>query len=222
VKLAEELLNSSYDVQEVYATGDWLEKKQEILNRRNIHYIQVSDRELARISQLSSPREVLLLVNIPEESSESIPSGDIILCLDQIQDPGNMGTIIRVADWFGISTVIASPGCADIYNQKVVQSTMGSITRVRVIEQEVENYLKTPTTEAVVYGAVIGGENIYDVEVNTPAIIIVGNESHGISPGLLPYVNERIGIPRWSKQAESLNAATATAIICSEFRRRQG
>jgi TrmH family RNA methyltransferase len=221
IKLAEELLESDFEVQQLFGVADWIERNQEKLSQLNVPVHQISDKELARVSLLSTPNEVLLLVKIPEEEDEIIPK-DLMLYLDRIQDPGNLGAILRTADWFGIQTIICSPGCADLYNPKVVQSTMGSITRVRVMEREPQDFLKKVGKSVAVYGTMKEGENIYGSELKVPALILIGNESQGISDKLIPLINNKIGIPGRSDKAESLNAAVATGIILSEFRRRTG
>ena len=220
VKLAGELLESGMEVQQVFALESWIEAHEGALKAKSIPYQPVKETELARISQMTTPNEVLMLVKVPQRPAGEMPAGDIILFLDRIQDPGNMGTILRTADWFGIKDIVCSPGCADVYGPKVVQSTMGSISRVRVTEREPEEFLKAAGRNATVYGTMMEGENIFRAELKTPAIVVIGNESQGISENLMPFIQQKIGIPSWSNQAESLNAAIATAIVCAEFRRK--
>jgi TrmH family RNA methyltransferase len=222
VKLAEELLAGDMEIQQVYALEGWLEKHEGALREKNIPFQPVREAELSRISQLTTPNEVLVLVKIPDVDRDVISTEDITLLLDRIQDPGNMGTILRTADWFGIKDIICSPGCADVYNPKVVQSTMGSITRVRVTEREPQAFLTKAGDRAAVYGAMMEGENIFHAKLKTPAIIVIGNESQGISGELIPLISHQIGIPGWSDKAESLNAAVAAGIVLAEFRRRLG
>jgi TrmH family RNA methyltransferase len=221
VKLAEELLESQYEILEIFALDSWLKINENILSRRKIRHQEINERELARISQLVTPNEVLMLVRIPDDRSGEISMTDLALFLDRIQDPGNLGTIIRTADWFGIGTIVCSPGCADLYNPKVIQSTMGSFTRVQVTERDSTEFLAMAGEKATIYGTMAGGENIYDAALDLPAVLVIGNESQGVSEELFPLLHRRIGIPRRSEKAESLNAAVAAAIICSEFRRRQ-
>jgi TrmH family RNA methyltransferase len=221
LKLAEELLESNYKISEVFALAPWLEKHESALIRKGIRFFEVDEIELGKISQLVTPNEVLMLVEIPDEPGDELLLPDLTLFLDRIQDPGNLGTIIRTADWFGIGLVVCSSGCADIYNPKVIQSTMGSITRVKVVERNGNEFLSGQAGKAVVFGAVAGGKNVYGADLRFPAVVVIGNESKGISNDLLPLIGEQIGIPPFSGKAESLNAAVATAVICSEFRRRQ-
>lgn len=222
VKLAAELLDSPLRVLEVFALKDWLTHHEEQLSAKGIPFQEIHEGELGKISHLVTPNEVVLLVKLPDSPADDLLSTDIILFLDRIQDPGNMGTILRTADWFGIRDIVCSPGCADVFSPKVVQASMGSITRVRVLEKEPEGFLATAGNGAVIYGAMADGESIYEMALETPAIIVIGNESQGISEAMKPFIHCRVGIPRYGDQAESLNAAVATGIVLAEFRRRPG
>jgi TrmH family RNA methyltransferase len=142
---------------------------------------------------------------------------ELVIALEDIRDPGNMGTILRIADWFGISHLVCSETCVDIYNPKVVQSSMGSLARVHVYH---ENLTETLQKFNPVYGTVMQGNNIYNEKLSGKGVILIGNESRGISEGLLKHVSHKITIPNYSSGADSLNAAVACAIVCSEFRRR--
>jgi TrmH family RNA methyltransferase len=159
-------------------------------------------------------------------------SVSLTLALDEIRDPGNMGTIIRVADWFGIETILCSENCVDVYNPKVVQASMGSITRVQVIRCNLVETLRTLTGSGVpakggisfpVYGTFLEGDSVFSTTLSDQGIIVIGNESRGISPELAPFINHKIVIPAYGSsspgKAESLNASIATAIVCAEFRR---
>lgn len=222
-KMVAEALSSRFRVKKVYSRDE------------------IGDTAMARISQLSSPSPVLALVNKPETlalASEKdvedalAPSGrpaqGLFLALDAIRDPGNLGTILRIADWFGIDAVFASHDTVDVFNPKVVQSTMGAIFRVRF------HYVDIPLLERVVtkaggrvYGTFLDGDNIYrsplDCGQSSPSVIIVGNESDGISPQVAALVSDRLFIPPYPAGcpgSESLNAAVATAVTVAEFRRR--
>jgi len=172
------------------------------------------ERKMKEISQLSTPNKLLAVVKKPEMIS--LANSTTILALDGIQDPGNMGTILRTADWFGIQNIICSNQCVDIYNSKVVQSTMGSIFRVNIQYVDLKEYLKT--TKLPIYGALLEGENIYTKELSR-GIIVMGNEGKGISGEILPLITHPIHIPKFG-QSESLNVSIATGIILSEFARR--
>ena len=180
--------------------------------------------EMGKISQLTTPQNVLGIFNIPDISINNLSlSGALTLMLDDIKDPGNMGTIIRIADWFGIKQIICSPESVDIYNPKVVQGSMGSIARVNVAYANLLDILQNKSENIPVYGALLDGENIYKTTLEPSGIIIIGNESEGISENLLPHISKKIMIPSFNtnlQKAESLNAAIAAGIICAEFRRR--
>ncbi|MBR1548689.1 MAG: RNA methyltransferase [Prevotella sp.] len=186
----------------------------------------VSDDELRKISFLQHPQQVMAVFPIPKASAcpsaDNMPTG-LALALDGVQDPGNVGTIIRLADWFGISTIFCSPDTADAYNPKVVQATMGSIARVRIIYTEQTSLLATLPNDYPVYGTLLDGDNIYQQQLSAHGLIVMGNEGNGISQAVRRYINRKLFIPRFSTGrtvAESLNVAIATAITCSEFRRR--
>ena len=179
--------------------------------------------EMERISALKSPTEHLALFRIPkhELDIEQIKS-DITLVLDDVQDPGNLGTIIRLADWFGIKQIVCSPATADAFNPKTIQATMGAIARVNVIYTPLDTFFEQ-TKEVVCCGTFLEGENIYSAELPQPAIIVMGNEGNGISDKVANHINKRITIPPYPQKVntvESLNVAMATAIVCAEFRRR--
>ena len=209
-KLAAEWLQSSANVQMIIATSVWLSKNQSIISKhKSATVLEVDEHTLARISQLQTPNQVLLVVGYETNSRLEI-GNEWILALDTIQDPGNMGTILRIADWFGIKTIICSPECVDIYNHKVVQSGMGAHLRVNVQYQGLPAFLKT--NNLPVYAALLEGENIFQIKSKTPGVLLIGNESKGISKDLLPYATHPITIPKIGG-AESLNAGVATGII---------
>ena len=183
---------------------------------------QVSEEELRRISFLQHPQEVLAVMRIPvDQEKAAIDKTQLSLALDGVQDPGNLGTIIRIADWFGISTIFCSPDTADVYNPKVVQATMGSLAHVNVVYTDLEQLLSA--TDVPVYGTLLDGQDIYQETLTPHGVIVMGNEGNGISPRIRQLVNRRLLIPNFhpsAETAESLNVAIATAITCSEFRRR--
>ena len=192
--------------------------------------ITVSEEELRRASFLQHPQQVIGIfrqpVYTPEEREQTIMSArnELVLALDDVQDPGNMGTIIRVADWFGIRTIICSRHSADVWNPKVVQATMGSIARVKILYESLEDVIRRFGNDVPVYGTLLDGKNIYEEELSHHGIIIMGNEGNGISESIRQMVSKRLLIPHYSTgetHAESLNVAIATAVICSEFRRRR-
>ena len=212
VKVVQELLNSNFELQDLFTT------KQDFLTvpKNKVHAI--SEAELKKISALTTPNTCLAVFKIPK-AKQMVEKG-LIVALDDVRDPGNLGTIIRLCDWFGIETLFCSEESVDIYNPKVVQATMGSISRVNVVYGNLETFLSQ--TKLPVFGTFMDGNNIYQEELPKEGIIIMGNEANGISTSVEKLVSERIAIPRFGnlQVTESLNVATATAIILSEFKRK--
>ena len=183
----------------------------------------VSEKEMERISQLKTANSVLAVVELPKHKlSKTDPARDLVLCLDRIQNPGNLGTIIRLADWFGISDIVCSEDTADCFNPKVVQATMGAILRVRVHYTNVAKWLEGQKGVNI-YGTFLEGENIYNASLDKAGVVVMGNEGQGISAEVAKCVSHKLLIPPYPADrcgSESLNVAVATAVICSEFRRR--
>ena len=225
-KLVMEIIDSPYKIVVVYALSSWLQRHEKILLAKKIPYTGISEGEMGKITTLSSPSPVLAIAEIPVAPILSVPAiDDLVLVLDDIKDPGNLGTIIRIADWFGIGSVICSENTVDLYNPKVIQATMGSVARVRVIYLSLPGFLSSVDPAVKIYGAFPDGEDIYSIPLDPKGIIIIGSESNGISPEVNSKITGRISIPSYSPDngrthAESLNASIAAAIICSEFRRR--
>lgn len=221
-KMADEILNSSLKIHSLYATGNFQHPRLADLPAEKFI---VDERELKKISLLTAPNEVLCLVKIPKNEIifDEIKQ-KLSLFLDNIKDPGNLGNIIRIADWFGIENIFCSPGCVDAYNPKAVQATMGSIARVKIFYEEPENIArelkKNPGGPFTVYAATLDGKNIYREKLAENGLIILGNESEGISDKLIRLADVQLSIPPCGK-AESLNVAASAAIICSEFRRKK-
>ena len=222
-KLVFDLLSTTLILREIYFTKNGLSSIQS--KRLNVEAIPVSEKEMERISAFKNPSSVLALFEIPESKSVSNDTFDgLNLVLDGIQDPGNLGTIIRTADWFGISNLFCSRDCADLYNPKCVQSTMGALARVEVHYLDLPKLLKQATDLAIpVYGTFMSGENLYTTELSKKAIVILGSEGKGISSDLNQFLTKKISIPAYptgSSELESLNVAVSAAIVCAEFRRR--
>lgn len=211
-KVIEELLQSNFELNSLFVTNEWLFTD---VDENKINAISFN--ELKKISFLSTANDCLALFKMPIAIENKIEG--LVLALDDIRDPGNLGTIIRLCDWFGIETLLCSEETVDVYNPKVVQATMGSISRVNVVYANLEKVLKGTTLP--IFGTFMDGENIYQKELPKEGIIIMGNEANGISEVIENLVTQRIAIPRFGKlqQTESLNVATATAIILSEFKR---
>ena len=185
---------------------------------------EVSAEEMKRASFLRTPQGVLALFRYPStECDDSHPAKSLCLALDGVQDPGNMGTIIRIADWFGIEHIYCSNGCVDAYAPKTIQATMGAIGRVKIYYTHLPSLISELKGKAPVYGTFLDGENIYKCNLQENGLIVMGNEGNGISKECEELISEKLLIPNYPAgraTSESLNVSTATAIICSEFRRR--
>src|SRR5687768_16858159 len=201
-KIVGELLTiTPHQVKKVFGLKEWVDENSRLLTNNDVEII--SETELERISQLQTPNEVVAVLHY-FESIEPVVQKELVLYLDTIQDPGNFGTIIRIADWFGIKNIGCGEGCADLYNIKVVQATMASISRVNIFYDEELQWLKKK--DAPKYAASLDGVSVYTVSNITSGILIVGNESKGIQPAIMEMVQQKITIPKFG-QAESLNAA---------------
>lgn len=210
-KVIQELFHSHYEIQEFYSTDATLQLNNEV--RPEI----ISEADLKKISCLKTPNSCLAVFKIAP--SKPIKYEGLSLVLDDIRDPGNLGTIIRLCDWFGIEQLICSEETADVYNPKVIQATMGSISRVNVVYTSLEIFLKK--TDQPIYGAFMDGDDVYKSELPSNAVLIMGNEANGVSAAVETLIQKKISIPRFGnlRKTESLNVATATAILLSEFRR---
>ncbi|RTY93551.1 RNA methyltransferase [Flavobacterium sp. GSN2] len=209
VKGIEELLDSNFELEHLFTTqNDFDSVSQE---KKTI----ISENDLKKVTALATPNSCLAVFKMPVE--KSITETGLILALDSIRDPGNLGTILRLCDWFGIQQVLCSKETVDLYNPKVVQATMGSIARVNVNYVDLNVFLAQ--TKLPIFGTFMDGENIYKATLPQQGIIIMGNEANGISPALENEVHNRLTIPRFGnlQKTESLNVAAATAIVLSEF-----
>lgn len=212
-RLVDELLRSHLRVAELLYLPQWRHPLMGHAQR----CAEIGERDMQRISGLSTPTEVLAVVELPPSTAVASPSG-LMLALDTVQDPGNLGTIIRLASWFGVEQVVCSPSTADAYAPKVVQSSMGAIARVRIAYHPLPEVL--PSLGVPIYGTFMQGESIYTAPVQLPAVVVMGNEGNGIGPEVERLVHRRLHIPSLSTQGssvESLNVAMATAIVCSEL-----
>ena len=209
VKTITELLQSNLELQKLYATASFnIDAKDEVI---------ISDSDLKRISFLTTPNKALAIFKIPEP--KPIDNSGLIVALDSIRDPGNLGTIIRLCDWFGVKELICSKETVDCFNPKVIQATMGSITRVNVSYMNLVPFLGG--IETPVFGAFMEGENVYHKTLSKTGVLVMGNEANGVSKEVEAVITEKISIPRFGdlQATESLNVATATAILLSEFSR---
>lgn len=211
IKVIQEILNSNFVLVHLYSTlDDFPEMPKNKLSK-------ISEAELKKISALTTPNTCLALFEIPEE--QPVVEKGLIVALDDVRDPGNLGTIIRLCDWFGVKQIVCSAETVDIYNPKVVQATMGSLTRVTVAYTDMVKFLSE--TKLPVFGTYMGGDSVYKTQLPKEGILVMGNEANGISPAIERIPQNRLSIPRFGdlQQTESLNVATATAIILSEFKR---
>ncbi|MBS2100134.1 TrmH family RNA methyltransferase [Carboxylicivirga linearis] len=220
-KLVDDLLTTSLKCKILIATDEWLNSNKNYLN--NTEIINASLNEIKKVSSLKSTPPVMAVFEQPATNFDYEQlSTKLSLFLDDIQDPGNLGTIVRMADWFGIEDVFCTKGCADIYNSKTVQSTMGAIARVKVHYIEAANFFDS-IDNVEIYGTFLEGDNLYQTDLKANGIIVMGNEGNGISKEVEKYVSTKINIPNYppeSATSESLNVAVATAITCAEFRRQ--
>lgn len=217
---------SRFRLEALVALPQWLNEHPHLLRVIPEDKVFEANRlRMEQMSSLSTSPDVMAVYHIPQTevpAPEDI-SGKLVLMLDGVQDPGNLGTIMRVADWFGIRDIIASPDTVDVYNPKTIQSTMGAVGRVKVAYADLPSYLQA-ASDIPVYGTLLDGENLYASELGADGILLMGNEGKGISPEVREYVTRRLKIPSFppdSDTVESLNVAMATAITVAEFRRRQ-
>ncbi len=209
---------SKFECELLIATSEWL---QIYPNASAVEIIETTKEEINKASLLTSPQDVIAVYRIPEYNL--VPNDlqdNLVLALDTVQDPGNLGTIVRIADWYGIEDIVCSPFCADIYNPKTIQATMGALARVRVHYMPLQELFRQ--TDTPIYGTFLDGESVYNKTLTSNGIIVMGNEGNGISSEIEPYISHRIFLPNYPigrETSESLNVAVATAVVCAEFRR---
>jgi RNA methyltransferase, TrmH family len=216
-KVVSELLSSDFQIESIYAVEDWSPT-------HKADVTVVSSAVLAQISALETPNKVLAIVHQPDQVTPEPLPGRNYLFLDAIRDPGNMGTIIRIADWFGIDRICCTSDCVELYNPKVVQASMGSIFRVPFSEADTAFLSRAADMRIPVYGAMLEGSSMYECSWPEGLVLVIGSESHGISEAVRACIMQYVTIPSYNLsqiKAESLNAAVATAILCAEMRRQQ-
>lgn len=217
-KVLVEAIQSELTVENVFGSPEFIENHPDIAGLA--FFEEVSEEELRKVSSLSTPNKALGIIKIPEHSLSLLQlKKELFLIAESINDPGNLGTMIRIADWFGINNIICSLDTVDAYNPKVVQSAMGSLFRVKVHYTGLSEFLKECREEQIpVYATSLKGDNIYEYELKSRGGVVMGSESHGLSKETESMADQLLRIPSFGK-AESLNVASATAIICSEFRK---
>ncbi len=226
-KLVREFLEAGVKIRMLIAKPEFLNALHQVLKQGIPEIIPASFEDLKRISTLRTPHNALAVIEMPESKPDpsSLKNG-LTVALDTVQDPGNLGTIIRAAAWFGIKNIYCSPDCVDIYNPKVIQASMGAILHVSVFYTDLGSFLETALNNKIkVFGALMDGESLYSYKLDKKGIILLGNESKGISEELMPYVTDRIMIPKISDAQsgiDSLNVSMAASVIFSEFTRSKG
>lgn len=217
-KNVSELFSSDFEVVNLFATTDYINKQADALSEHKLLSVTIEStvEELQKAGTLKTNNSVIAIVKCKQYDVPVIGSNELVLVLDQVGDPGNLGTIIRVADWYGIHKIVCSRDCADLYNPKVIAATMGSFARVQVSHTDLTDYLSAQSKP--IYGAFLEGKNIHKATLANSAFIVMGSESHGISTAVSQFITDKITIPSFG-QAESLNVAMATGIILDNFKR---
>jgi len=221
-KMVADMLEAGFDCALIAAKPSWMAQQGDI---KVDELIEADNEDLHKASFLVHPQDVLGVFRIPEWDLSLVEGKtQLLLALDGIQDPGNLGTIIRLADWFGLSDIVCSMDTVDVFNPKTVQATMGALAHVKVHYVDMEAFLDKEKAESIpIYGTTLDGDNMYTKTLTSTGIIVMGNEGQGIRPSILQRINEKLFIPNYAKgrsSAESLNVAIATAVVCAEFRRR--
>lgn len=223
-KIVPEIANSDLVITDLFALQYWIDNNSTIADKAKSVQIITED-ELSKISSLTTPNQVLAIAEIPQrnflmDNAET----SIVIALDDIRDPGNLGTTIRIADWFGIKHIVCSMDCVDAYNPKTVQASMGSISRVNVYYENLADLMQKTSGKMQIYGAFLEGDPIFKISFAENGFLVIGNEANGISPEIEKLITQKISIPTGNPtglHAESLNASIATAVICSEIIRQK-
>jgi len=222
-KMVLELLDSNFKTLELFALKSFISSHSKNIDK-NIPVIEISEQELNKISSLKTPNQALAVAKIPDAKLNTKTSLELCIALDNIQDPGNMGTIIRTANWFGVTTIFCSTDTVDAYNSKVIQATMGAIFRTTVFYGDLTIFINEAKKNGQpIYGTMLDGKNLYEADLKKNGLIVLGNESKGISKPIQNLIDNKIRIPNFpedSSDMESLNVAIASAIVLAEFRRQ--
>ena len=214
-KIIDELLLSDFSIRNIYATEDWYDDNCSKINDDIL--VKISPKELSRISNLKSPNNVLAVVKKRDLELNHDNLTGLTLVLDSINDPGNLGTIIRSCHWFNVKNIVCSENTVDMYNSKVIQSTMGSVFNVNIFYKDLSSFLKDCSNSHTIYGSFLDGDDIKNLDIKTNSILVVGNESNGISNSLVNQIHKKVTIKGISKNINSLNVASATAIMLHEI-----
>lgn len=222
-KMVLELLRSNFEIIELFILSDFLVNHDKQINK-GVAVTEVSEMELKKISSLKTPNLALAITKIPDHKYDQHSYDSLSLALDNIQDPGNFGTLIRTANWFGVTTIFCSNDTVDAYNSKVVQSTMGAIFRTKIIYVDLlQTLIDAKKRGQIIYGTLLDGDNLYTVDLKNKGLIVLGNESNGISKAIQNLIDKKIRIPNFPEEVktmESLNVGIANAIVLAEFRRQ--
>ena len=217
-----ELLSSDLETEHLLATAEFASQNRALLPERLLTL--VTENELTQLGTLANNTTALAVARLPTEPPlpPTLPTGALLLALDEVRDPGNLGTLLRLADWYGLPGVVLSPGCADAYAPKTVAATMGAFARVPVWERDLAAWLPTLPTETGIFGADLAGDNVHRLTLRPAGVLVMGSESHGLTPGVAAALTRRLHIPRGAGgQAESLNVAISAAILLDNFFRGQ-
>lgn len=218
-KNVEELLRSDYKIEALFYTQEFEERHQDLLNSSSAELKQLSNiSDLEKAGTFKSNDAAIAIVRM-KEAVKPNAENELVICLDDVRDPGNLGTIIRIADWYGIKNVFCSDNSADFYNPKVISSTMGSFCRINPYYGDLTSFLEAQNSNTPIVGAFMDGDNIYQSKLAEKGILVMGNESNGISEQIEGLINKKITIPRFG-EAESLNVAIATAVILDNYKRQ--
>ena len=218
-----ELLSSDLEVEHVLATAEFIDQNRAHLPAR-LPLSPATETELTQLGTLATNTTALAVVRLPAETSLplTLPETGLLLALDEVRDPGNLGTLLRLADWYGLPGVVLSPGCADAYAPKTVAASMGAFARVRVWERDLTEWLPTLAPAVGIFGADLAGDNVHRLTLRPAGVLVMGSESHGLTPGVGAALTRRLHIPRGAGgQAESLNVAISAAILLDNFFRNQ-
>lgn len=218
-KTVAELLASQWQIEKLFATPEFSSTHQNLIQQAGVELISCNAAELTSVSTLVSNSAALAVVNIPEPPKLTVSSEDWVIALDNINDPGNLGSVLRIADWYGISQVVCSPTTAELYNPKVIAASKGSFLRIKVSYQPLADFLEQQAAQTPVLGAYLAGESVHQLSpLPTGGVILLGSEAQGISPALATKVTRKITIPAFGA-AESLNIGVAAAVICDNLAR---